>query len=341
MNGKTQDNKKTISILITFYNQKEYISQCLKSVLMQKGDFNLEILCGDDGSIDGTYEELKKWENNNKCISVFQMPRDYNKQYEAIERVSANRVNLLKNAKGEFVAFLDGDDYYINDNKLKIQMELLMKNKGIVCCGHPIKEVWDDRKKADKVVSYISNNRVIINKYVYWSYIWLHADTMLFKNVFLERPELINVIDDKFFDDNLITFYFIQYGLILYTPECMVAYRQNINSSWNKRTNLQKAYVNMRVYYSASDINSSFKIASFFKTYEDWMEIYKNRKNEILVEEGMGDVFSQKFIQSTIYYAKQSLQKKVIYEFKYGLMQFVKPILYLLRKSKKITYRKI
>ena len=51
-----------ISVLITFFNQKEYINDCLTSVLSQKTGFSFEILCGDDNSNDGTYEELLRWE---------------------------------------------------------------------------------------------------------------------------------------------------------------------------------------------------------------------------------------------------------------------------------------
>ncbi len=341
--GKVFDMKKEkkISILVTFYNQKNCISQCLNSILMQKGDFNIEILCGDDGSTDGSYETLKMWENRYNCIKVFRMSRDNNMNYEPIERVSANRVNLLKNATGEFVAFLDGDDYFIDEEKFSRQIKLLNKSKNIVCCGHPIKEVWDDGTKNDKVVSYISDKTVVINKFIYWSYIWFHADTMLFKNVFLNKPELIDDIDEKFFDDNLITFYFIQFGSIVYTPECMVAYTQNINSSWNKRSSLQKALINMRVYYSATKINSKFKIPSFIKTYEDWVEIYHNRNKIINFEKGMGDIFSKRFINSSRLFKDMPLINKILYQLKYGIIPLIKPIVYLLRKFKKFTYRKI
>lgn len=54
----------TVTIMVTFYNQKKYIGECLESILNQKTNFYFEILCGDDGSADGTYEELLFWERH-------------------------------------------------------------------------------------------------------------------------------------------------------------------------------------------------------------------------------------------------------------------------------------
>lgn len=50
-----------VSVLISFYNLAPFVDQTMESVLAQKTDFPVEILCADDGSDDGTVEKLRGW----------------------------------------------------------------------------------------------------------------------------------------------------------------------------------------------------------------------------------------------------------------------------------------
>ena len=54
-------NSPKVSVLISFYNLAPYVDQTMESVLAQKTDFPVEILCADDGSADGTVEKLHNW----------------------------------------------------------------------------------------------------------------------------------------------------------------------------------------------------------------------------------------------------------------------------------------
>ena len=57
-----------VSVLVTFYNQEDYVDEALQSVFDQKCDFDFEVLIGDDGSTDGTMAKLQKWkQNGNLC----------------------------------------------------------------------------------------------------------------------------------------------------------------------------------------------------------------------------------------------------------------------------------
>ena len=51
-----------VSILISFYNLAPYVDETLQSVLNQKTDFPIEVLCADDGSADNTVEKLRQWQ---------------------------------------------------------------------------------------------------------------------------------------------------------------------------------------------------------------------------------------------------------------------------------------
>lgn len=83
-----------VSVLISFYNLAPYVDQTMESVLAQKTDFPVEILCADDGSEDGTVELLHGWEKRYPDrVRVFVMDRIPGKKYEGNERIQ--RMNAI------------------------------------------------------------------------------------------------------------------------------------------------------------------------------------------------------------------------------------------------------
>ncbi len=89
-----------ISIIIPVYNTRQYIQDCIESVLNQSvKDF--EIIIVDDGSDDGSWEIIQKYNNKYDNITAFQQER---------KRQGAARNLALRHASGEFIAFLDSDD---------------------------------------------------------------------------------------------------------------------------------------------------------------------------------------------------------------------------------------
>lgn len=84
-----------VSVLISFYNLAPFVNQTMESVLAQKTDFPVEILCADDGSDDGTIEKLRGWEAAHPdTVRVFVMDRVPGKKYEGNERIQ--RMNAIR-----------------------------------------------------------------------------------------------------------------------------------------------------------------------------------------------------------------------------------------------------
>lgn len=89
-----------ISVIIPVYNAEKSLDTCLQSIVEQSvGD--LEIICVDDGSTDGSYEKLAGWQQKDDRIKVL---RQENKGGGA-----ARNLGLAK-AAGEYIHFLDSDD---------------------------------------------------------------------------------------------------------------------------------------------------------------------------------------------------------------------------------------
>lgn len=124
------DDKLKISICVTTYQHEKYIEKCLTSMLEQETDFEYEILIGEDGSTDGTREICERIARDNPDkVRLFLNKREdvYYKHGSPTGR--ANFVQNVKNAKGEFLAFCDGDDYWVSKNKLQKQVEALEESE--------------------------------------------------------------------------------------------------------------------------------------------------------------------------------------------------------------------
>lgn len=129
--------KKNIKVTVCLqtYNHEKYISECLDSLLNQKTNFNFEISLGEDNSSDKTREICIKYakENPNK-IKLFLHSRENNIN---IINKPTGRFNFMYNvfnSEAEYIAFCEGDDYWIDKNKLQKQFDFLEKNKDFVLC---------------------------------------------------------------------------------------------------------------------------------------------------------------------------------------------------------------
>ncbi len=112
-----------ISILIPVFNNQETLARCLDSVVDQTCE-NWDIVLFLDGCTDGSLEVARKY--GDKRIKVIKSEKNIG--------IAASRNRLVKEAQGEFVAFLDADDYML-PNRLEIQRGYLNRNKEIDVCG--------------------------------------------------------------------------------------------------------------------------------------------------------------------------------------------------------------
>lgn len=118
-----------VSISIITYNQAEYISQAIEGALMQKTNFDYEILIGEDDSSDGTREICKKYAAKHPDkIRLFLNKRKNVIYVSGYPTGRRNMINNLKNARGKYIAFCEGDDYWTDSYKLQKQVDFLEAN---------------------------------------------------------------------------------------------------------------------------------------------------------------------------------------------------------------------
>ena len=107
-----------VSISCITYNQKLYVKNCLDGFLMQKTNFDFEVLIHDDASSDGTAQILKDYEN--RYPKIFKIIYQSENQYSRGVRAIHKNFNFNR-AKGKYLAICEGDDYWKDPFKLQKQ----------------------------------------------------------------------------------------------------------------------------------------------------------------------------------------------------------------------------
>jgi FkbM family methyltransferase len=115
---------KKLNVIVMCYKFKEYITECIDSILSQQINFEMEILVRDDGTNDGTYELLTEKYYNNKNVKVLES----SKNLGAFE----NYKSMYNLCDGEYICYIDGDDYFVDPNYFQRAVDFLDINKNYV-----------------------------------------------------------------------------------------------------------------------------------------------------------------------------------------------------------------
>lgn len=120
------NDRQLVSIIIPVFNSEKHLDRCMKSVLSQKYQ-NIEIILIDDGSTDDSSKICDEYARQDNRIIVI---------HKANEGVSKARNIGIDVATGEYITFLDSDDY-VEDTYVERMLELLIKfNADISICGY-------------------------------------------------------------------------------------------------------------------------------------------------------------------------------------------------------------
>jgi glycosyltransferase involved in cell wall biosynthesis len=127
------------SVSIITYNHAPFIGQAIESVLAQRAGFDFEVLIGEDDSTDGTRDIVKTYAARHPDrIRLFLNDRKNVVYVNGKPTGMWNFANNLRQARGEYVALLDGDDYWTSPLKLQKQVDFLEQHPDCALCFHNV-----------------------------------------------------------------------------------------------------------------------------------------------------------------------------------------------------------
>lgn len=209
-----------VSVVILTFNQAAFIGDTIESALNQTTNFDYEILVGDDFSTDGARDIIldyqKRYPNKVKAV-LHSKNLGQNGLFNTIE--------TLKLAQGQYIAPLDGDDYWTSPHKLQKQVDFMDSHPDYSACFHNALITFEDGSPSVEVNRPDQKKKIEVEDLIGEDEIWFMATSaVMFKNHLMYYPEwfLKSTSGD-------IPRYVIlaKHGPIGYVPELMSVYRKN------------------------------------------------------------------------------------------------------------------
>lgn len=215
-----------ITVIVLTYNHENFIADCLEGILLQKGRFRIELIISDACSTDKTVEVIESY------LDKFRKKRIVVRLLKSREHIGPdeNADRTRKYYSGDFLAFCDGDDYWIDPLKLSKQMEFLVTHPLCSFCFHDILKF---NQKSQKYSPHPSqqrlNKNILTTKDLILDYSIGNASCCMYKAKFMQ-----NIPNNySYFDDWKFNIYFSQFGQTGHLNEIMSVYRQTNQGVWS------------------------------------------------------------------------------------------------------------
>jgi len=209
--------QRRIAVCVVTYNHIRYIADCLLSVLAQDVDADVTLWVGDDGSTDGTSETVA-------AIASEWPGRVHHILHATRQGPIGNYRSIIAAAEGDFIAHLDGDDFWL-PGKLREQLTLLDASPSCsASCTNAF--VFDDDREPVGIFSSARSGKIDI-AYLLQRGNFLNHSSLLYR---IEHRNAILALVPPFIDYRMhLTL--CRTGPIAYTSKVLVGYRANANGS--------------------------------------------------------------------------------------------------------------
>ncbi|HHX37911.1 MAG TPA: glycosyltransferase [Clostridiaceae bacterium] len=226
-------NKPAVTVCFITFNQEAYIEQAIESILMQETNFNVHLLIHDDCSTDNTPAIIRRYMERypDQITAILQEENQFS------QNIGIQGEILAPLIKTEFAAMNEGDDYWLDPQKLQIQYDYMMSHPGCAACCHAATQVSSEgeMKGIDMRMDFAVNDpdqnlslpylidlgsKVPTNSYFYRSSIGHNG-----------FPSFYN---DCVVGDYPMILYFATCGDVHFMNRVMSAYRHNAEGSWTR-----------------------------------------------------------------------------------------------------------
>lgn len=227
-----------VSVVLLTYNQEPYIQQSLDSILCQKFSGTWEIIIGDDCSTDATFQLIQSVKSPQSNL-ITSYSNDLNLG------LARNFEKGILKAKGKYIAYLEGDDYWTDQLKLQKQFNLLEENPEFILTFHNFITIDEsdrlvsDKKLFDKNLQRNRSKKDMITGCL------IHQNTMMFRNVVKEFPFGFFIAKNH---DTFFIAYLSNWGEAGYVKCEPMHYRIHNDSLWSSLSQMNKNFNSLLTY---------------------------------------------------------------------------------------------
>lgn len=206
-----------VSAMILTYNHERFIAEAIEGFLMQRTSFPCELVIIDDCSTDGTRAIIRRyWERCRDRIRVLLNRHNIGPRASIVRAYTA--------CSGDYVAPLDGDDYWVCPDKLQRQADYLDAHADCAMCFHSVTAVWDDGREKPLVLRPPRIKEVYTLSDLLECNLIQACSPMYRKGLFREHPVWVYLTPVMDWAHHILH---AQHGDIGYLDEPMGVYRQH------------------------------------------------------------------------------------------------------------------
>lgn len=244
-----------VSVLVITRNHENYINKALDSILSQQTKFRFEILVGDDASTDRTREIIL----------------DYSTRYPDIFRLffhdenigtTKNSYCLMTHARGKYLASCEGDDFWIDNDKLEQQVRILEENPEYIGCAHKVRLVDREGKTLRyQYIDWISHRKHYTQKDFKGIILPGHGSTLLRRNIFRYPDHDYSIMwkASPWIGDRTSNLLFLSKGSFYKIDRVMSCYRYIAQSNGDTVTS--------KIYFSSEAIKTDYEYTCRLERY--------------------------------------------------------------------------
>jgi glycosyltransferase involved in cell wall biosynthesis len=220
-----------VSVSLLTYNHGPFIAQALNSILLQQVNFEYEIVIGEDCSQDNTREIVLSYlKDNPDKIRIFLSKKPLNDR-------KSGRLNFVRNLKacrGEYIALLDGDDYWSSPFKLQKQVDFLDDHPRYAICFHDAIRMYENGSQRPWLYPGGKKEVYLLADLAAGNFIPT-CSTMFRNRLFSEFPGWYYEVSMGDWPLHIIN---AHYGDVGYIDEVMGVYRVHSRSRWSAKSRL-------------------------------------------------------------------------------------------------------
>lgn len=216
-----------VSVICPTYNQGKYLRQGLDSILMQKTDFEIEILIGEDCSPDDTNVILAEYEEKYPGrLQVFHREKNL--------KQAKNVYDLFMRSSGKYIIILDLDDYWTDERKLQKQVDFLEQNPEYIGVSHNFINVDANGmqiKGSIRKTHYFLGKPFTLNDFLQYGYVY-QTGTFCYRNIWKEKQDwsILYLADDTVVDLTINSILLSRQNVFI-LPEVMSVYREVLDEN--------------------------------------------------------------------------------------------------------------
>lgn len=259
-----------ISVIIPVYNVKKYLRDCLDSVTRQTIT-DIEIICIDDGSTDGSLDILNEYSIKDERFVILNQPN---------QGVSVSRNNGLEVANGDYVAFVDSDDYLLNNDYLEKLYNACEKHNADIAVASIIR----GNEKKSKYLLNIEKEEVTTDYVEKLNLCDLPNLNYVWNKLYRRKSLLDSKIkfpEGVYYEDIVVTHKYLHcLGKIVTVPKIAYFYRKNTGSIVTIKTTkamyeLKKAETEMYKFLLEHDVDINMLLSHQKKYKVLGLTLYK------------------------------------------------------------------